>query len=398
MRLSIAEMQFCLTFTSADHRFYQNLLKFIFVVFRAIEITPRLLYTTPCLYYYLEFGRQKNMATINDIAERLHISKGTVSKGLNGADDISESLRQRILDTAVELGYTKRGKKTKNRKLCIFIENMAYYMEDDFGFDILLGFKQAAFKEDWGVEVIPITHAFQKQRSYDAFMLSQNFSGAFICGFTTDEPWLAEIQHTKVPTILLDNYLPENPMVGSVGSDSEEGIELAIRHLVSLGHEKIAFLNGTKESMIAQVRQQAYELSMRAHHLPLNPDLFAYDNFVMEVNPAYVKRFLDLGATAILCSSDLIAYGVINECKKAGFSVPEDVSVVGYDDLPTSEIFLPSLTTIRQDRILLGKSSYYILYAMVNNVPLSRNLLRPSLIRRETTAIAKPRVIVRENV
>lgn len=331
------------------------------------------------------------MATLNDIADRLHISKGTVSKGLNGAADISESLRQQILDTAVELGYKKRGKQSKTQKLCVFIENMDYYMKDDFGYDILLGFRQAAFKEDWSVEIIPITHAFQKNRSYDAFMLSQNFSGALICGFTTDEPWLAELKSTSVPTILLDNYLPENPMVGSVGSDSEEGIELAIRHLVSLGHEKIAFLNGTEESMIAQFRQQAYELSMRAHHLPLNPDLFAFDNFVSEVNPEYVRRFLELGATAILCGSDLIAYGVIHECKKAGFSVPKDISVIGYDDLPSSEAFLVPLTTIRQDRIMLGKSSYYILYAMINNVPLSRNLLHPSLICRETTAVAAPR-------
>ena len=83
------------------------------------------------------------MATIKDIANRLGVSVSTVSKGLNGASDISEELRQIVLDTAVEMGYsTKRSKKEENRKLCIFIENMSYQSIDEFGYDLVLGFKQ----------------------------------------------------------------------------------------------------------------------------------------------------------------------------------------------------------------------------------------------------------------
>ena len=112
------------------------------------------------------------MTTIKDIATKLGVSSGTVSKGLNGADDISESMRNKILETAVEMGYTKKGiHRPDTRKLCIFIENMDYYLEDDFGYDILLGFKQAAFKESWDVEVIPVSHDFQVKRSYDTFMM-----------------------------------------------------------------------------------------------------------------------------------------------------------------------------------------------------------------------------------
>ena len=327
------------------------------------------------------------MATIRDIADRLGVSQSTVSKGLNGAHDISETLRQQILDTAVELGYTKRGiEKKQNRKLCIFIENMDYYMDDDFGFDIILGFKQAAFKEKWAVEVIPVSHAFQKKRPYDAFMVGQGFSGSFICGFTLDDPWMKEIQNTKMPTIILDNYLKENPMVGSVGTDSDEGIELAVSHLVSLGHERIAFLNGEEQSMISRFRMAAYEKSLRAHHLSVNPDLVDHSPFDSDIDESIVTRFLECGATAILCGSDSIAYGVLAACKKAGRPVPEQVSVVGYDDLPTSVVSAPPLTTVRQDRIMLGKSSYYILYALINGVSLSRNLLRPTLIQRKSTA------------
>ena len=111
------------------------------------------------------------MATIKDIANRLGVSVSTVSKGLNGASDISEELRQMVLDTAVEMGYaTKRSKKTENRKLCIFIENMNYESIDEFGYDIVLGFKQNAFRHNWDVDIVPITPTFQAEEKYDTYM------------------------------------------------------------------------------------------------------------------------------------------------------------------------------------------------------------------------------------
>ena len=89
------------------------------------------------------------MTTIKDIADRLGISLSTVSKGLNGANDISEELRQLVLDTAVEMGYqTKKMKKEEFKKLCLFIKNMDYESPEDFGYDIILGFKQSAFPEN----------------------------------------------------------------------------------------------------------------------------------------------------------------------------------------------------------------------------------------------------------
>ncbi|MBR1629567.1 MAG: LacI family DNA-binding transcriptional regulator [Lachnospiraceae bacterium] len=332
------------------------------------------------------------MATLKDIAAKLNVSTSTVSKGMNGAPDISESMRQLILDTAVELGYTKRSSRQKDKKkICLFFENIDYYLDDDFGHDIILGFKQAAFRENWDVEVIPLSHGFQKKRSYDAFMLGEKIVGSMICGFAFDDPWMKDLETTKVPTVLFDNYLQENPYLGSVGTDSLEGMELAVRHLVSLGHERIAYLAGPEDSYIARIRTDAYRRSMRMHHLPVVPELIAHDYFVYESAKPYTKDFLEHGATAILCGNDLIAEGVIDECKKAGLSVPDEVSVLGYDDLPSTEKIDPPLSTIRQDRLMIGKSGYYILHALINGVPLSRNLIRPRLIVRGSTAMVKPR-------
>ncbi len=329
------------------------------------------------------------MATIRDIASKLGISQGTVSKGLNGATDISETLRNQILATAAELGYTKRGiGKTENRKLCIFIENMDYYMEDDFGYEIIRGFRQAAYKEQWAVEVVPVSHHTQERYPYDQLMIREGFSGALILGFSYDDPWMEALKKTKLPTVLFDHYVSGNPTVGFVGSDSEEGIDLAIAHLAGLGHKKIAFLSGEETSMISEFRLHAYRKSMKARGLTPAPELYAVSNYSTGADSAMVLSLISAGATAILCGSDLIAYSVIRCCDSEGISIPEDLSLIGYDDLPTSSTTRPPLTTVRQDRSMIGQSGYFALHALIQGVSLSRNLLRPTWEIRKATGKA----------
>lgn len=329
------------------------------------------------------------MATIKEIANKLGISISTVSKGLNGASDISEELRQLVLDTAVELGYTtKRMKKEAHKKLCLFIENMDFESADQFGYDIVLGFKQAAYRDHWDVTILPINPAFQQQEKYDTFMLKNGYSGAFLVGFALQDEWMTQLETTAIPTALFDNFIKKNPNVAYIGTDSFEGIDTAIDHLVKLKHTKIAFLNGSLHSMITEHRQQAFYESMAAHNLPVPEHMIANGYYVAESAKNFVSSFLEQGATAIVCGNDLIAYGVMKECVQHGFLVPEDISVIGFDDLPLSAQMSPSLTTIRQERVELGKCGYMALHSLMHHVSVSKTLLRPQFILRNSTAKA----------
>lgn len=332
------------------------------------------------------------MATIKDIANRLGISVSTVSKGLNGASDISEELRQLVLDTAVEIGYTtKRMKKEEHKKLCIFIENMDYETVNQFGYEIILGFKQAAYRDNWDVVVTPVTPTLQASEKYDTYMLKHGFQGAFLVGFALHDDWMGQLASTNIPTALFDNYIRRNPAVGYVGTDNFEGIDMAVEHLVSLGHKKIAFLNGSLNSMVSDQRQQAFIDSMQAYDLPVEAELMAYGYYVADSAKYHVPNFLAAGATAIMCGNDLIASGVITECTRRGFSVPDDISVIGFDDLPISAHLTPPLTTVKQDRVELGKSGYYTLSSLLNKVSISKTLLRAQLIVRDSAAECKER-------
>ena len=206
------------------------------------------------------------MVTIKDIADRLGIAPSTVSKGLNDANDISPELKKLVLDTSIEMGYvTKKMKKGTRKRLCIFIENMQYRNPTDFGFDIILGFKQAAVRNNWEVTITPMTPMLQLRDPYDRYMVKNNFHGGFLIGFALKDPWMTQLSTTTIPTVLFDNYIIKNPNVAYVGTDSFEGIDMAIDHLTELGHTKIALLNGSLNSMVTNNRYDAYITSMRNH-------------------------------------------------------------------------------------------------------------------------------------
>ena len=337
------------------------------------------------------------MATIKDIANKLGIAVSTVSKGLNGASDISDEMRQLVLDTAVEMGYaSKKMRSQGKRKVCILIENMDYENIDQFGYEIIVGFKLSAARRHWDVTVIPTNLNMQTQEKFDTYMLKNGYSGAFLLGFALHDDWVKQLHKTTVPTVLFDNYIDNNNHVGYVGTDSFEGINTAVTHLYDLGHTKIAFLNGSKNSMVSEQRYQAFVQSMESCGLTPHEELIEYGYYVPDCAKYHVPTFLKNGATAIICASDLIASGVISEVTKMGLRVPEDISVIGFDDLPIASQLNPPLTTVRQDRIDLGKSAFLLLDGLVHNVTISKMLLRAKFINRSSTAVCTNTAVSRK--
>ncbi len=328
------------------------------------------------------------MATINDIAAKLGISKSTVSKGLNNADDVGAETRKKILETAVELGYINKRQQKKSKKLCILIENMNYDTPNQFGHDIVLGFKQMAEPEGWTVDVVPISIDFQKLPPYDIFMMQGGYCASFILGMSLLDPWMQELHSSGVPTVLYDNYVKNNPNIASVGCDSQEGFELAMRHLVELGHKKIGLISGPLDSFILKARYHAYINALEKYGLEINEDYIGLGYYVAESTRKYIPKLIKEGVTAILFSHDVRAISAITECKDRGIRIPEDISIIGFDDLPMTSYITPPLTTIRQDRTALGKCGFYALSCLLNKVTIGSILLRAPLIVRSSTGPA----------
>ena len=192
------------------------------------------------------------------------------------------------------MGYsTKRSRKVENRKLALFIENMNYESIDEFGYDVVLGFKQNAFKHKWDVDIIPVTPQLQAEEKYDTYILKNGYCGAFLVGFALHDEWMQQLKNTTMPTVLFDNYIENNPNVAYVGTDSYEGIDMAVKHLHNLGHKKIAFINGSLFSLVSDQRQEAFENSMRNAGLEIYPELMGHGYYIPETSRFIESRKMD---------------------------------------------------------------------------------------------------------
>ena len=322
------------------------------------------------------------MVTLNDIAAKLGISKSTVSKGLSNASDVSEELRRKILETAAEMGYT--GRRT-TKKLCILVENMEYKEPNQFGYDIIAGFLEMAQPEGWIVDVVPLTEGYQRTITYQEAMLQGGWRGAFVLGFSLLDPWMKEFQTAQIPTVLYDNYIKENPCMASVSCDNSSGLAAAVRHLYSLGHRRIGLLSGPLDSFVLRERYNAYLSAMAECGLTVDEELIGLSYYLAESTRKYLPKLIKKGATAILCSDDARAVAAYTECNDRSLRIPGDVSIVGFDDLPISAYMNPSLTTVRQDRLALGKCGYFTLSCLLNNVAIDSIRLRAPLMVRGST-------------
>lgn len=324
------------------------------------------------------------MATLEDIARVLGVTKGTVSKALNGAVDVSEAMRRSVVETAVELGYTRPRRGDDAPRIAVFITNMAYARPEDFGYDILVGFRKMAEPAGYRVQVIPLSIELEETIPYEQYMMREHYLGALFLGLSLRDPWLRDFETCTTPTVLYDNRVTGNPRVTYVGADNGEGLHLAVQYLKGLHHRNIGYLSSALGAYVYQQRYDAFFQAMRDNHLPCGKNQ-ARNSFHTHIClDEHLPSLLKQGCTAILCSHDTLACAVLERCREQGIRVPEDVSVLGFDDLPLCDTCQPPLTTIRQDRTELGKSAYCALSSQMEGVSLSTFLLHTELVTRDS--------------
>jgi DNA-binding LacI/PurR family transcriptional regulator len=334
---------------------------------------------------------------MDDIAKRLGVSKGTVSKALNGATDVSESMRKAVVEMAVELGYSRILRSGTSQRVCIFVKNMSYDKEDDFGWEIITGFRKMAEPAGFQVDVIPLTTQLEREQHYDEYMLLNDYRGALFLGLALTDPWIQDFKTSHTPTILYDNRIKNNPSIASIEVDNDEGMEIAVSRLIELGHQKIGYLSGALGSHVYQSRYMAFFHALRQNRLDSNHTMAAHSFYISECLEQHLPKLLERGCTAIICSHDLLAHTVIIHCRELGIKIPDDLSIIGFDDIPLCRYTTPPLSSIRQNRDDLGRSAFYALESQIKQIPISMLLLHAELIERESIGIAPKKQPLLEN-
>ncbi len=307
------------------------------------------------------------MVTIDEIAKLSKVSISTVSKALNGYTEISEKTRKRIIDIADELGYmpnaTAQSLVRKRSNTVGVVYEVQYGLKNLFFSSVLEAFRKNI--ESKGYDILLLSHNTDSGLDYLRHCQSKNVDAVLVVSGGDNIEAIHKLYQSQLAVLTLD---PTEKGPNSIFSDSYHSIKRSCKYLYDLGHKRIAFINGSYTNFIGRERLRAYLDFI--HEKGLEPlylaersnEKYSYEEGYMTMK----MIFEEFGLPEAVCSvSDLMAIGAINYLNNHGFSVPGDVSVIGFDDLQVCEIVTPKLTTIRQDYEAFGELACETLLGMI---------------------------------
>lgn len=333
----------------------------------------------------------RSRPTSADVAARAGVSRTTVSFVLNSTAgaSISQATRDRVLQAAAELYYHPHAPA---RQLAgglshmiglVLRQSTEQVAGDPFLVETLRGLASAARSAGFRVMVEPLA----PEGTYEALLRSQHADGLVVSGPRVDDPSLRQLLVDGFP-IVLQGTLP-GVAATSVDVDNVAGARAAVDHLLALGHRRIACVtNAPLVYTAAQERLRGYRQALEAARIEPDPDLIAEASFDAPSGHAATAGLLARTSfSAIFVASDVVALGAVGALREAGLRVPEDVSVVGFDDIPLVAYFDPPLTTIRVPAFDLGQAAgYALLERIAAPIASTRTLLPTELIVRASTA------------
>lgn len=324
----------------------------------------------------------KRAITITDIAREMNFSISTVSKAFSNSTDISETARTKILKCAIDMGYSFDKKVRKSiGKIAALVSGLDHTDSNTFEYQMLFGFRLAA--SDGGYDTEIIQEPEDGNWNFVEEVIKKDYSAAFMLRmdyFRLDE----QIKQNKFPVVMFDHSI-ESSHAAYIGCDNEAGIAAAVNHLASLGHKKIAYYGGTPMILVSEARKKGFIDSMRENGLQVFPELIFETHFAKDYSYAVIPKVIAYEATAIICASDMLACYAMKRLEKMNISVPNDISIVGFDNVPLGEEMSPKLTTISQNSFEIGKGAYYVMENMLRGITISKLQYRPTLVVREST-------------
>jgi LacI family transcriptional regulator len=331
---------------------------------------------------------------IREIAKRAGVSIATVSRTINGVPTVDPQLAKRVRKIVDELGYypNTQARALVSGKSRIF-GLVVSEITNPFFPEIVQTFEDIAVEHDYEILLTSTVHDPKRMESSVRRMIERRVDGVAILTFGMEEPLVENLRFRKVPLVFVD-VGPHVPGVTNIRINYLHGIRQAVQHLAALRHERIAFVTGPMNLKSAQARKSCYEQSMAEVGLRVVPELVVTGDHTMEGGIRALKELAKLRRrpTAVLCSNDMSAIGVMREAYEYNINVPQDLSVVGFDDIRIAQFMIPPLTTIQMSQAELARMAFKALIRSVQHKPgqaeASEYSLDTNLILRRSTALA----------
>ena len=302
------------------------------------------------------------MLSMKELAKYCGVSVATVSKALNNHMDISEETKNRIRKTADELGYypnaAARSLKT-NRTYnlgVLFVDEAHSGLTHEYFSAVLEGFKAQAERQGYDITFMN-NHIGKKEITYCEYSKYRSLDGVIIACVDFNHPDVQELMNSNIPVVTID-YVHGN--CTSILSDNANGMWSLCSYIYERGHRKIAYIHGQEHAAVTKTRLASFYRFAEENGLEI-PDVYVKHSEYLETKMAakYTKELLDMKnpPTCILYPDDTAIIGGINEITKRGLTIPEDISIAGYDGSKISQLLKPHITTVQQDVAMIGKKA-----------------------------------------
>lgn len=328
------------------------------------------------------------MATIKDIAKRAGVAPSVVSRALNHKYGVKESTRKLILKIAEELDYypnaAARSLVTrKGQTIGIFMADISqpYFSQ------IIKGMEFAANQMGYTLLFSNSFESLDHREVFKKMVESGRADGLIIVGSNNkDKNFIPFLIKREVPFVLVERNFSD-PRVHCIWVDNVEGGYLATKYLIEKGHRRIGHISGNLDYQVSLERLEGYKRALAEYQIPFSEELVAAGKFLVQDGYLAMKELLNYKpqCTAVFVANDSMAYGALQALHESRIKVPDEIAVVGYDDLEFSTLTNPSLTTVRQPRYEMGLKSVETLINILQSKTdgsIMKMCLKPELIRR----------------
>ena len=333
-------------------------------------------------------ARPRRRPTLAAIAAEAGVSMPTVSKVVNGRPDVAADTRARVERLLGEANYHRPGSRRGRRAGLIDI--IFNGLDSPWAVEILRGVEAWCAEHALGAAVSAVRHGSARPASWTSTLASHDTDGVILVTSHVTMPELQQLRDADIPLVVVDPANLPEPDLPSVGATNWAGGLAATEHLISRGHRRIGAIAGPADYLCSRARLDGYRSALDRAGVPYDPALVRNGDFQHEGGFLRGGELLDLAErpTAIFAGSDQQALGVYEAARQRGLRIPQDLSVVGFDDLPTARWVSPPLTTVRQPLADMGQVAAEMLCNLIDGVPLrsQRIELSTELIVRESTA------------
>lgn len=331
---------------------------------------------------------------IREIARRAKVSIATVSRTINRVPTVDPQLARRVWRVVDQLGYypNTQARALVSGKSRIF-GLVVSEITNPFFPEIVQTFEELAVQNDYEILVTSTVHDTTRMKSSVRRMIERRVDGVAILTFGMEEALLDDLRLRKVPLVFVD-VGPDAPRVRNIKINYQNGIRQAVQHLAALRHTSIAFVAGPLHLKSALARKDAFKTSMSEIGLEISAELIVEGDHTMEGGMRALGKLMRQRhrPTAVVCSNDMTAIGVMREAYDLGIVVPRDLSVVGFDNIRLSEFMSPPLTTVEMSQAELARIAFRALMEDVGRDGTSEGRkeypLNTNLVLRRSTALA----------